>query len=490
MAANSRRLSILSAAEVEDLYGRPQFTHDERCLYFDLSTKELAVVDAVHTTSVAVHLILQIGFFKAKCQFFVYEKQAVLDDLSYVITRYFPNRDLASVKPLSKPTRLEQQATILRLFGYQLCDRTIKSQLESKAERLAMISTRPIYILRELLQHLANQRWVAPGYTFLQDLVSRVVVKERNRLTQHLKAAMTPEVKHQLDKVLQADDNVYRISALKREPKNFTYKELRQEVDRRKLFEPLHAFAQTFLATAGISHESGKYYASLLTFYTVYKLQRMPEATAHLYLLCFAYHRFRQINDNLVDAFLHLIAHYEQKAKLAAEAAMYKSISEAAENLHAAGEVLGLFVDASIPEDALFTVVKEKAFSLLDPGKFSQVSNYMRNISFDKTGFEWAHYATLSHAFKRNLRHLFVNLEFAGRVDDAPLLDGVVFLQDLFRQGKSPRQTNPATFPVTVIPKRLQQYLFVTVAGNGKRIDADRYEFLIYRQLRHALGRR
>jgi hypothetical protein len=37
-------------------------------------------------------------------------------------------------------------------------------------------------------------------------------------------------------------------------------------------------------------------------FYTVYKLQRMAASTARLYLLGFAYHRFRHINDNLIDA--------------------------------------------------------------------------------------------------------------------------------------------------------------------------------------------
>lgn len=225
----------------------------------------------------------------------------------------------------------------------------------------------------------------------------------------------------------------------------------------------------------------------MLKFYTVYKLQRMPEATARLYLLCFAYPRFRQINDNLVEAFLHLVDPYEQRAKLAAAAAMHKAIGEAAENLHAAGEVLGLFVDASIPGDTPFAVVKEKAFSLLEPGHFAQVSDYMRKISFDKPGFEWAYYSTLSHAFKRNLRHLFTDLEFAVRVDDAPLLEAVTFRQELLRQGKSPRQTHPATFPVAVIPKGLQRYLLAAVADGEKRLDANRYEFLIYRLLHHAL---
>jgi hypothetical protein len=44
MSNNSRRLSILSAKEVDDLYGLPHFTEDERHLYFDLSTAEREVV--------------------------------------------------------------------------------------------------------------------------------------------------------------------------------------------------------------------------------------------------------------------------------------------------------------------------------------------------------------------------------------------------------------------------------------------------------------
>jgi hypothetical protein len=56
MKNNSRRLSILSAKEVDDLYGLPNFTSDERYLYFDLSKAELEVVATVRTVSVAVDL--------------------------------------------------------------------------------------------------------------------------------------------------------------------------------------------------------------------------------------------------------------------------------------------------------------------------------------------------------------------------------------------------------------------------------------------------
>ena len=486
MSSDSHRLTILTAEEIEDLFGFPHFTDEDRHLYFDLSKPERTAVDA-YTVPVAIHLILQFGYFKAKRQFFYDEQNNVSEDLCYILDRHFPGRNAASIKPPSRPTRLAHQRVILKLFDYRLCDTAAKEDLERKAQRIAMLSTQPVYILREMLQHLTNQRIVIPAYTFLQDMVGRVVTHERNRITLQLDQALTLEVKTQLDALLKADEQVYRINALKREPKDFSHFELRHEIERRKFFQPLHEFAKIFLATAGISNESGKYYASLVKFYTIYKLQRMAEATARLYLLCFAYHRFRQINDNLIEAFIHLVDQYENQAKQAAVDAMQRALIDASENLKAAGAVLALFVDNEIPGDASFASVKEKAFALLEPERFPIVSNYMCNIEFNKVGFEWSHYTKLSSTFKRNLRQLFSNLDFAGRVEDAPLLEAVVFLQDLLRQGKSPRQTNPSLFPITIISKSLQCYLFAKEKGKKKQLDVDRYEFLIYRLLRNAL---
>ena len=488
MATDSRRLSILSGQELDDLYGLPRFTEDDRQLFFDLSPVEGEAVNAVHAISTAVHLTLQFGYFKAKRQFFVYAREAVLDDLDHIRGRYFPTRDLAEIKGLSKPTRLEQQYIILKLFDYQGCDVVAKAELEQKAQQAAMLSTQPIFILRNALQYLTHQRIVAPGDTYLQDMVGRVVSGARRRITDLLGYALTPAIEQQLEALLQADEGMYRISVLKPEPKDFSYGELRQEVARRKFFQPLYEFGQIFLASAGLPNESVTYYASLVQFYTVYKLQRMAAPTTQLYLRCFAYHRFRGINDNLIDAFIQLIDQYENRAKLASVEAAQQALLDASDNLKAAGQVLNLFIDTSIPDSTPFSTVKQKAFSLLDPKRFPLVSNYMLNIEFDKTAFEWSYYGTRQHKFKLNLRHLFYSLDFAGMVEDAPLLEAVTFLQALLRQGKSPRQVKPVNFPTAVMAKGMQRYMY-TKAGKrrDKQLDVDRYEFLVYRLLRNAM---
>jgi hypothetical protein len=131
-------------------------------------------------------------------------------------------------------------------------------------------------------------------------------------------------------------------------------------------------------ATTGISADSIRYYASLVTFYTVYKLRRMNPGVARLYLLCFTCHRFRQVNDRLIEAFIRLVNDYEQTARQAAEEAAQNALTEASTHLKAAGEVLCLFVDGSIPYHAPFASVRKRAFALLAPERFEIVSQYLR----------------------------------------------------------------------------------------------------------------
>ena len=489
MQSDPYRLSILSSEEIDELYGLPRFSNDERLMYFELGPAEKKLVAGFRIMSVAAHLILQLGYFKAKRQFFRYELNAVFEDMNCILKLHFPDRDMKTLKPLSRHVRVKQQRMILQLFNFRLCKGTLREELECKVKRIAMLSTHPVFIFRELMQYFSQQSIVSPSYRYMQELIGSVVAGERIRITQLLDKAITVEIAAQLEMMLQADEGMYRVSLLKHEPKDFSYKELRQEVERRNFFQPLYEFAQTFLTTTGLSAESIKYYSSLISFYTVYKLQRMQIGAIRLYLLCFAFHRFRQINDNLIEAFIHLVHQYEKQAKLGAEALVQKATNEATENLHAAGSVLGLFVDESIADDTPFIKVKEKAFSMLEPESFALVADFMRRVEADKAGFEWSYYSTLSFKFKRNLRHLFSCLPFAGRVEDTPLLDAIIFLQTLLQQGKSPSQIAPSAFPIAVIPNSLKGYLFDPGTNDKKEkiLNIDRYEFLIYRRLKNSL---
>ena len=137
-----------------------------------------------------------------------------MEDVDHILRRYFSARRQIEIKSASRSTRLEQQQIILKLFDYRFCDAAAKKELEDKAQRMAMLSAQPVFILREALQYLFNQRIVAPGYTYLQDMVGRTVSTERLRLTRLLDRALTPELERQLQTLLEADEGMYRISLL------------------------------------------------------------------------------------------------------------------------------------------------------------------------------------------------------------------------------------------------------------------------------------
>lgn len=486
----SKRLSILSTEEIESLFGLPHFTEGERQIHFDLSPEEREAFDAARTITSGVHLVLQLGYFKAKAQFFVVSFDHARPDIDHILTRYFPGRHMEEVGPLSKPTRLAQQRIILGLLDYHLCGHEEKQALVGFTQRAAMLSTQPKFILREVLEHLSSQRNVAPGYTSLQDLVSQAVTEERKRVTRMLDSTLSTDLQQSLNTLLHADDKIHLINVLKHEASDFSNKELRREVDRRKQLAPLHAFAQTFLTDASLSNESIKYYAGLVQFYTIYKLRRMDISTVRLYLLCFAFHRFRQINDNLIEAFIHLVGQFDKQAKLAAKTAMQQAADDAHSNLKAAGEVLNLFMDESIASDSPFSTIKERAFGLLEPSAFPSVANFLRNVSFDKLDYEWTYFTMLSPTIKRNLRHLFCDIDFAGRLENAPLVTAISVMQDLLRRNKSLRQADSSAFPDAVIPMALKKHLYIKSIEDKeklKKLDVDRYEFLVYRLLRNAL---
>ena len=91
MNSPEKRLRILSEDEREALYGRPQFTHEERIQYFSLSPREQALIEQLHSLTSRLYCILQLGYFKARHLFFVFRFTDVAEDAKYTQERYFPH---------------------------------------------------------------------------------------------------------------------------------------------------------------------------------------------------------------------------------------------------------------------------------------------------------------------------------------------------------------------------------------------------------------
>lgn len=182
LTTTSKRLRILEPEEIESLYGLPNFTDDDRIAYFNLTPNEKAALQQLRTRKSRLYFVLQLGYFKARYQFFLFSIHDVIEDAYYVQQLYFPDVDLADDFAMSKVTRLNQQAVIRGLFAYEFCSEEDRDDLRRKAGQAARIYAKPIYIFRELLAYLIEQRLVVPAYSTMQDIVSDGLVHEEDRL--------------------------------------------------------------------------------------------------------------------------------------------------------------------------------------------------------------------------------------------------------------------------------------------------------------------
>ena len=489
------RLTILTAKEIHALYGLPQFTDEERNAYFTLDVREKQQLDKLRNITASVYFILQLGYFKAKKQFFVFELQEVSDDVVHILRRYFSDVTKLPAVVISKPTRLAQQAEILRLFDYQLCSLEWKRKLQKKAGGLAIIYTKPVYIFKELANFLEYYRVVLPGYSFLQEkVIGRAITSEQNRLEKAVRTGIPEDQRIKLDNLLTAEESLYQLTLLKHEPKDFSYQEAQKEVDKRVLLTDLYQLATRFLPGLQISNENIKYYALLVSYYTIFNLKRMSREIVHVYLLCFISYRYQMVNDNLVNTFLYHVNKFIEEAKKAAKEQMAKERLEANQHLRDAGKILDLFTDEAIPNETIFGTVKQKAFTILDKEKFPLVSRYLTKAVLDETAYEWQQYVRLSQKFKLHLRHLLLNIPFESQAKADPLLKAVAFLQEAFRKDKSLRDIPQKSFPKECIPEKWKKYLYEikTIPWYGKTkkrrvLNADKYEFLVYKLLKQGL---
>src|SRR3954453_11958822 len=137
---------------------------------------------------------------------------------------------------------------------------------------------------------------------------------------------------------------MYALTPLKHDPKDFSLREMKREMERSQSLATLYGTAKALLPELDISNDSLAYSAALVDYYTVQKLQQLPASMAHLYLLCFLWHRYRQINDNLINGLIYHVRKVNTAAKECMEQQVLAFQQEGNESVERIGQILSLFL--------------------------------------------------------------------------------------------------------------------------------------------------
>ena len=477
MQSKNKRLSILSNLEEFAFYGLPDFDHEQRHQFFTFEPQEWNLIETCSSLHTKIYCALQIGYFKAKNTFFKFSLHKISqDDIGFIITRYFKDQ-IFSISTITKYEYYFQQQKICKLFEYKIWSNDFLTEINDRAKMIVKRDISPNFIANELLFYLKNQKIVRPGYTALQDIVSSALIQERNRLKLTLQSHLTEEHRKSLDQLYENDKTISELASLKQDPKNFGTSMMRVELQKYHVLKPLYQMAKTIFPHLDISQQNIDHYASLAHHYSVYDLDRFEDEQAYLYLLCYVFKRYQKVNDTLVDAFDFQVKRLEMDIKAKSTLNFYE------ENLDKQiGRLILLYADDNLSDSLTLGETRQKAFEILPKDSIRSVGEKMMKKPQRKTEMQWKERDKAIQSYKRHLRRLFVDIDFSSLIENNPLLEAIQWMKEAFTKKQSLLQQPSNDFPNSFISKRLEPYL-ITGGSNGKKINANRYEILVYRQI-------
>ncbi|HBR1679941.1 TPA: Tn3 family transposase, partial [Klebsiella pneumoniae] len=480
----SERLAVLNNAEQEALYGLPDFDDAQRLEYLALDESELALACSRQGLHAQIYCILQIAYFKAKHLFFRFGWSDVKDDCNFILSRYFHGESLPEQSP-TKHERYAQREKICALYGYRPWSSTLSSQLEHQAIHVVRRDVTPGFVATELIIWLNEQKIIRPGYTTLQELVSRVLSDERLRLERILAERLDDTTIAGLDKLIERDDTLSRLAVLRQDARDFGWRQMVHEREKRAILEPLHRKACDILPALNISQQNLLYYASLTNFYTVYDLRNLKPGQTRLYLLCYTWIRYRQFSDNLVDAMFFHMKQLEDESRRVAKQLMADVQEKHRRETSKIGRLLSLYVDDSVPDPTTFGEVRRRAWKIMPREALKSTAQRMSVKPVSRLALQWQAVDSMTALIRRHLRPLYLSLDLTSVVRDSPWAEALNWLRVVFGKKQTLSQRSLEECPPETLPARLRPYLLeYGEDGEPTGLNAGRYEFWLYRQIR------
>ena len=134
------------------------------------------------------------------------------------------------------------------------------------------------------------------------------------------------------------------------------------------------------------------------------------------------------MNDNLINSFIYKMRKYNDDILFFAKDQIYTYYTENQEDFTRVGKVLQVIVDENISDNTAFKDIQKRVFSILDRPKLTELANQiLDNTKIDEKAFRWERIDTLALQFKRQIRPIFMMIDFVTTDMDDSLMDAITF---------------------------------------------------------------
>lgn len=484
---NAKRIQLLPQVEVEELYSRPVFTEFERWQYFSLTPQELVSFSTFRNVKTRLIFALQVGYFRAKQQFFDFNIEDVHDDVEFILNKYFSGTRVYPSLPkgtMHYESMNKQHKLILSLFQYNPWSLSIKSVVQEQVAQLLKLYPKIHSAYRQLLIFFENKQIVIPSYRFFQDVFTAGIADEEVRINSILRD-IPVNITKLLNKLNSKSDGITAVNIIRSDQKSFRYTDIRFELDKVKQIQELYDFSQAFIPRLGISNNAIQHYAEIADQYAASRLRRFSRPQQHLHILCFVNNRYQQLMDNLLTSFIYHMKAIKASAKIYASMLQLSQASKYKADLPKLAQFLKWFPQRDLQLNQ--TEIDEFAYQILPKEQFTILANYLEGKAFDKKAAIWEYYAKSSRKVALYLRPIFTCINWGYYKNEGYLLQLMELLKTYCSNGKVISKLKITDEIGITIPKSMLRHLKRT--PDDTDIDPYLFEWFVYLKVEHELSR-
>ena len=304
------RLIILSSQEHQQFDSPPQFTSDQRLLYFSLTNDVLEQLHSLRTPTNRVGFILQLGYFKSHAKFYR-PHQFRDDDTQYVASALGISPNDINLTRYSDRIIHVHKRRVLTFLGWKAFTLAEKKELSRHIQTNVAEYLSPKQIFLNAVQYCWKHHIEVPSYNQYLLLITRAFQQVEYQLNEKINRTLSKHKKTQLTALVH-NDNVN--STASKKSTLTTLRALNQSVRPADIQTSLHAFKtiKTYytqyhatLLQLALSQSAIRYFASWVHKATISQLTSLDRtSTLPLYLLAYIQHNYYLRHDQLVDVLL------------------------------------------------------------------------------------------------------------------------------------------------------------------------------------------
>ncbi|MHA3370508.1 hypothetical protein [Yersinia enterocolitica] len=153
-------------------------------------------------------------------------------------------------------------------------------------------------------------------------------------------------------------------------------------------------------------------------------------------LLYYAWIRYRQFSDNLVDAMFFHMKQLEDEIRSVAKQLMADVQEKHRRETSKIGRLLSLYVDDSVPEPTTFGEVRRRAWKVMPREMLKTTAQRMSVKPVSKLTLQWQAVDGLTALIRRHLRPLYLSLDLTSVVQDSPWAKALNWLRMVYSKSR------------------------------------------------------